>query len=431
MASPSSPVSAGSGRSPLGSQLNVVFVIAWLICAVFYFIQYGLRSAPGIMIPELSSALGADKATITQVVSVYFYSYALFALISGVALDRIGPRFVAPTGILLLAVGSVLFAAGYMSTAYLGRLLQGAGSGVAFTSAVFLATRGFPKEWLATAVGTTQCFGMLGGFMGQAVVAPVIHGQFLTWQQFWFIAAGILVVMSMASLAVTPRTREGKVNWAGMAEPYRIVLSNPQSYLCGLVAGLMFMPTNIADIAWGTQFLESIGADPSTTATRVAMVPLGWVIGCPLLGYLADYFGRRKPVVFGSIVVMLLSGAALVYLPAGSTPPYIMGLIFGIASGAAMIPYSIIKEVNPNNVAGTATGVINFIVFFLSAIMGNVMAGLITSLRGSGDLTVEVFRSADLVYVGGLILAFILMFFVKETGTRKTPVVPVAQTAAD
>lgn len=428
MASPSSPVvPTGSGNASVGPQFNTIFVIAWLICAVFYFIQYALRSAPSIMMPEISATLGMDRAGVASIIGIYFYSYAIFALISGVALDRVGPRFVAPTGILLLALGSILFAAGYASGAFVGRLMQGAGSGVAFTSAVYLATRGFPKEWLATAVGVTQCFGMLGGFMGQAVVAPVIHNQVLGWQQFWFVAAGILVVMSMASLAITPRTREGKVDWSGMVTPYKVVLSNPQSYLCGLVAGLMFMPTNIGDFVWGTQFLESaLGVDPAQAATRVAMVPLGWVIGCPLLGYLADYIGRRKPVVIGGAIVMLLSGAAIVYLPPGSTPPYIFGLIFGIGSGAAMVPYSMIKEVNPDEVKGTATGVINFIVFGFSAIMTNIVGSLMKSLTSGSDLTLAVFRQVDMIYVVGLVLAIILTFFIKETGTGRRPVVPVA-----
>lgn len=63
-------------------------------------------------------------------------------------------------------------------------MLQGAGAAFAFTGAVYLATRGFPPAYLATAVGFTQCFGMLGGSAGQFSVAPLIHGP-ITWQQFW------------------------------------------------------------------------------------------------------------------------------------------------------------------------------------------------------------------------------------------------------
>ena len=48
--------------------------------------------------------------------------------------------------------------------------------------------------------------------------------------------------------------------------------------------------------------------------------------------------------------------------------------IFGIGSGAAMIPYSIIKEVNPDNVKGSATGGINFLVFALTAFLGPIFA---------------------------------------------------------
>jgi len=29
------------------------------------------------------------------------------------------------------------------------------------------------------------------------------------------------------------------------------MLSNPQSYICGLCAGLLFLPTTVADMIWG------------------------------------------------------------------------------------------------------------------------------------------------------------------------------------
>jgi MFS family permease len=33
-------------------------------------------------------------------------------------------------------------------------------------------------------------------------------------------------------------------------------------------------------------------------------VPFGWIIGCPLLGWLSDRLGRRKPVIVGAGVVL-------------------------------------------------------------------------------------------------------------------------------
>ena len=49
----------------------------------------------------------------------------------------------------------------------------------------------------------------------------------------------------------------------------------------------------------------------------------------------------------------------------------------GIASGAAMLPYTVIKEANPPAVSGTATGVVNFLNFTFSALLGPVFAGLL------------------------------------------------------
>ena len=410
--------------SPAGGdqskQLNTVFIIAWFMCTVFYFVQYALRSAPSIMQQEIIATLNISSIEMAGIIGLYFYSYAFFALVSGVLLDRIGPRFTASLGILLVVLGCVLFCSGTVFSAKSGRFLQGAGSGLAFTSAVFLATRGFPKKWLDTAVGMTQCFGMLGGFMGQAVVSPIIKNQVLTWQMFWMVSAGVLVVIFIGSVLITPRTREGKINWGGLTEPYLVVLKNPQSYVCAIISAMMFMPTNVGNIAWGSQFLiDGLNANPSDVALRLAMVPLGWVIGCPILGYISDSLGRRKPVVLGSIIMMLITGSVIVYLP-NSMPNYVMGLLLGIFSGAAMIPYTMIKEVNPDEVKGTATGVINFIVFVTSAIVTNLFSMLIGHLKEieGGQLTLKVFQSADMVFVGGLALAFVLTLVVRETGSK-------------
>jgi len=37
---------------------QIGFVIAWGFCLLFYFGQYAIRSAPGVMVPELTTAFG-------------------------------------------------------------------------------------------------------------------------------------------------------------------------------------------------------------------------------------------------------------------------------------------------------------------------------------------------------------------------------------
>ncbi len=396
------------------------FVVAWGFCLIFYFGQYALRSAPGVMIPELSSTFGLSALGISTLVGLYYYTYSTFSLVAGAALDRYGAKYVVPTGILVTALGAVLFGLGIESGAELGRLLQGAGSAFAFTGAVYLATHGFSASSLATAVGFTQCFGMLGGSVGQFAVGPLIHGA-ISWQYFWILAGVALVVIAVVVLISTPgghdaRPDENSSILSALA-PYKTVLSNPQSYLCGFAAGLLFVPTTIGDMIWGVPFLrEGLGVDYASAVDRATMVPLGWVIGCPLLGYIADKIGRRKPVLICGEIVMLLSAATIIYLP-HLAPPYVLGLVLGIGSGAAMIPYSIIKEVNPDDVKGSATGAINFLVFTFSALLAPAYGWLLNHLSGGGTRTLGMFQHASIVGMVGIIIAIVLSCFIRETGS--------------
>ena len=102
-------------------------------------------------------------------------------------------------------------------------------------------------------------------------------------------------------------------------------------------------------------------------------------------------------------------------------PPYLLGLLLGIGSGAAMIPYTIIKEVNPDEVKGSATGAINFLVFTLSALLAPAYGWLLRRLSGGGKLTLGVFQDASSVGIGGIVLAIVLACFMRETGHGRQP----------
>ncbi|MNY58314.1 hypothetical protein D3C86_1946370 [compost metagenome] len=91
----------------------------------------------------------------------------------------------------------------------------------------------------------------------------------------------------------------------------------------------------------------------------------------------------------------------------------------GVASGAAMIPYSIIKEANPDNVKGSATGAINFITFGVTTLLSPLFSRLFgQTLEDTLDKT-NHFQQAGLFWIIGIVIAILVSFLLKETGEGK------------
>ena len=151
---------------------------------------------------------------------------------------------------------------------------------------------------------------------------------------------------------------------------------------------------------------------------RSAAVPLGWIIGCPLLGFISDRIGRRKPVIIGGAVVLFACIAWILYGPANVLPPFTLALIAGIASGSAILPYTVIKEVNPPEVAGTATGAVNSLNFTFSALLGPVFGWILLEVSGGApEMTLSHYQTAFTPLLYGVGIAIILTLILRETGT--------------
>jgi MFS family permease len=400
------------------------FVVAWGFTVVFYFLEYAVRSSPSVMIPELEASFHTTALGISAILGIYYYTYSSVSLIAGAALDHLGAKRTIPVGVAVLGIGCLLFSAPTVLAGNIGRLLQGAGSAFAFTGAVYLAAHGFPARYLATAIGATQCVGMLGGSAGQFVVGPMLeHGVGV--HALWVGMGALILIVAVLLYIATPKeqlglhAREGSLG--SLLTPYKVVFSNPQSYLCGAVAGLLFAPTTIGDMIWGVAgFQKNLQLSYHDAVVTASMVPLGWVVGCPLLGWLSDRIGRRKPVIIGSAAIMILAAAEIAFKPL-PIPAKIGIFIFGIASGAAMIPYSIIKEVNPDNVKGSATGGINFLVFGITAFIGPLFANHVGKGVGITPNLTSNFQKGGLFWIACCAAAIVVSFFLRETGRAARP----------
>ena len=415
------PVLVARGESERETRPSVkVAAIAWLVAAVYYFFQYVLRSAPSVMMPQLSTAFGMNVVGVASIVGLFYYGYSPFSLVAGAGMDRLGPRKVVPIAAAIAGLGALLFATGNGTAGSVGRLLQGAGGAFAPVGAIYIASKYFPPSQAATLIGATQMFGMAGGAAGQFVVGPLISNG-LAWQAFWAGLGIAVLLMSVLLFFLLPKDKTPEKHGAGVGimKGFYLVFKNPQSILCGLIAGLIFIPTTIFDMVWGVRYLQDAhGFAYASAVLRTAMVPLGWIIGCPLLGFMSDRIGRRKPVIVGAATLLLVCLAWILFGPTNVFPPYVLGLVAGIASGAAMLPYTVIKEANPPQFGGIATGVVNFLNFTFSALLGPIFGWALQYLSGGSEaMRLEHYRMAFAPMILGVAIAIALTFLLKETGT--------------
>ena len=127
------------------------------------------------------------------------------------------------------------------------------------------------------------------------------------------------------------------------------VFRNPQSILCGVIAGLLFIPTTIFDMVWGVRYLQEAhglrlrrGRDALGDASLSAgsSAARSWA-SSPTASAGASRSSSARALVLLACLAWILYG------PADVLPPYVLGLVAGVASGAAMLPYTVIKEANP------------------------------------------------------------------------------------
>jgi MFS family permease len=337
-----------------------------------------------------------------------------------VSLDRLGLKKVIPLGAFAVGIGAILFVTGNHTVASIGRFLQGAGGAVPLVGAVYIVSRYFPASKAATLIGAAQMFGMAGGFAGQFAVGPAIDSGY-PWRNFWIVMGITGIGLGIILWIFLPKEDKQAMpeNYLkSTLNAFKMVIQNPQSILCGCIAALIFIPTTIFDMVWGVRFLqEGYGFDYGNAVMRSASVPFGWIIGCPLLGFISDRIGRRKPIIIGGSVVLLLCLAFALFGKPDVLPPFSIGLFIGIASGAGMIPYTVIKEANPPQFSGTATGIANFINFTFSALMGPVFGWLLgRNSTGPGPFPMKDYQVTFEPLLVGVVLAIVLTFFLKETG---------------
>ena len=385
----------------------------WAVLAVTIvaFMQTHLhRLAFASLIPIFVADLGLSYAAAGTIQTAYFWTYALAQVPVGLLTDRWGARRVMLACTTLLAFGGIAFAAsGTYAALLLSRMVVGLGAAAVWVPGMLLIAHWFPSSERGRAAGLMSAGGGVGGTLG-LVLVPVLAAA-LGWRVAYAIAVvpSLITLVLIATLIRNPRERAA-------ASPAR---RSAQGSLRRVLAVRAMWPLNINVIfSYGGYFsfitflpsflVRGLGLSQGQAGVVTGLVTAGTIVSWPLAGMLSDRLGRRRPVFLFSQFVSLLALLVFALLAPGMglATVAITAFLTGVLVGGLILPFVMVVDYVPRELAATAAGVTNG-ACFLGAMILPIVLGRIVDVTGS-------FPIAFLVAAGVQAVACVAALFVTE-----------------
>ncbi len=399
----------------------------WLLAAIFMFYKFAIEVSPSVMTSHLMGEFQIDGAQLGNLAACYFYAYLLMQIPAGLLVDRFGPRRVTSIAITVCGLGMILFASSnILFIAQLGRFLAGLGAAFAALNCLKLTANWFPANRFALMAGLMMTLGMLGCVGGQAPLSAFINA--MGWREALF-AIGVagLILAAIFWLVVRDQSKYNP-NYqltpenTNLWESCKAVFTSKQSWLLSVYSGLAFAPVTVFGGLWGVPFIsEAFELSKTNAAQIVSLLFIGFAVGAPLWGWLSDFMGNRKRLMYFGTIFSAISFSLILYAPLSILSLSVLMFFFGFFISTFLICFTMIREINAPIVAATAIGFMNTFDAFLGAI-SDPITGKFLDLGWTGKMvdgarvfSVETYKWTLTTVPIYLILAVVLLFFINET----------------
>lgn len=406
--------------------ISILGVAMFTLAAAFYFYEFLLQVSPAIMAPTLMSVFHINAGVLGLISGLYFYSYTIMQIPSGLLYDRLGPRQVITMAAIICAIGALLF--GLSSSALMAgvaRFLMGIGSACAYLGVLSVSMRWLPRRYFALSAGLAQTLGSLGAAMGQAPLAAVINH--IGWRET-IILLGVLGLILAGVVGLFLRDRQHKEKTAPqrgyLKQDLQAIFKRRQTWIVALYSLFVWTPVPIFASLWGVPFLMvKYHINNVSAGSLCSMVWVGTAIGGPLSGYISLVMRRRCFPLMLFAALGLMSSLFVVYmnsLPIGVA--YILLICVGTASGAQALAFGVVRDKVSDNLANTAMGFNNMAVVLGGAIFQPVVGAILDYYwhghleHGARIFSLHAYHVGLLFLPACFFIAIIMAkFFIKET----------------
>jgi len=325
--------------------------VVWGVCALSFLYEFFLRSSLGTFQHPLMQDLHLTSVQYSLLSSTLFLvMYGVMQIPVGLLIDNIGLKKTLLLGSFICAMASFAFA--YSNTyvfAVISRVFMGLGGSVGFLCLLVSVNEWMPHRYNALFIGLSQFIGTIGPMLGAGPLENFVNHAHVSWQLIFkllgFIGFGLFFLVffcvknshEKAEKHVVLRRSEKKTR------SFVNLFSRAQAWYIALFSAAIYFPIEYLSENEGRIFLGLKGFDPNFSSYMITMAWIGYAIGCPLLGFLSDYYERRKNVLS---VSALLGMAALLMLVYSNNKQFVISGFFllGVAASGQSVGFAIIGE---------------------------------------------------------------------------------------
>ena len=402
------------------------WIIVWL-CFATLAIVMSARQSVSIMTDEWARTLGWSKTFIGSGQSVALIMVAVFSPVAGNMADRFGARVMLVAGLLLVAVGLLMFAAFPAAGIYI--LGYGIVGGIGFSAAnghlistalakIFDENRGF-----ANGIANS------GATAGQFVTVPLLTAGLTVFSWRWSIMATGIVCAIMAlviwiTLKLTKEERQ-RAKEVTAKEPLRdrlkYLLTSPTFHILYWSFFICGVTTTGAIETHFLPYAAFCGFPPVPASGIYGLTMAINLGGMFLSGYLTDRVNR--PLLLGTIyLVRSLSFLVLMFVGTSYEMMLLFAIVYGIFDYSTVPPTaSLVASHLGLKIMGLAMGLI---------FGGHALGGALGAFLG-GYLFDLFARYSEMWWVafGTAVIAGFMVYMLKENRPSRS-ILPSATGAA-
>lgn len=410
---------------PLNTRPSFQAYLICLVAALFYCYEFFLRIVPGALHRELMLSYGNISATsFGELASLYYFAYSPMQLPVGMLMDRYGPRRLLIFACSCCALGSFLFGlSSSLLMVGIGRFLVGFGSSFAFVGVLSLTLHWMPRRYFSFIAGLITTVGMLGLVYGEIKVTHFAASMGLPFVLDSMVLLGLaLTVLIFIVVRDGPKEGPPLAHQDFIYHVYQ-VLTSSQVWIMGFIGACLYTSLSVFGELWGKVYLEQAHHLSSfEAASTISFVFIGWAVGAPLAGFLADRWQCRFWILFfGSLLALL---CIYVVLYGGDLSYYTLNLLmffYGLFSGVEIIVFLMAKENSGLSLSGTVFAATNMIVS-LSGVIFQPLVGFFLDYSRSFSLSSgheKVYNLADYRFALSILPVFLFLvlfsvFFIKD-----------------